>query len=143
MQKAATSRGMLSGMSRLAATVFDRADAWAWQRMKTLGAQPMSAFTLHQKLIEAGLANNAFVMDIDRLTALTRQAEQEGLGADVVAALSGQRPAQLMAELAGMPLATSSRDFAYDLGVEPAPAGAFARGLVEGLLELPVESPKK
>lgn len=142
MQKAATSRGMLSGMSRLAATVFDRADAWAWQRMKTLGAQPLAAFTLHQKLIEAGLANNAFVLDIDRLTALTRLAEQDGLGAAVVTALSGQRPAQLLADLAGMPLATSSHPFAYDLGAEPAPAGAFARGLVEGLLDLPVESPR-
>ena len=51
------------------------------------------------------------------------------------------RPALLAAELAGMPLATQAPAFAYDLTPEASqPRGVFAQGLVEGLLELPIET---
>ena len=45
MQQAAANRGALSGVAWIAATVFDQADAWAYKRMESLGANPLAGFT--------------------------------------------------------------------------------------------------
>ena len=72
MQQALLNRGRLGGVSRVAATVFDRADAWARQRMPLLNANPLAGVALHQRLAEAGRAQNAFVFDNERMAALEK-----------------------------------------------------------------------
>jgi hypothetical protein len=139
MQAAAANRGSLSGVSRIAATAFERADAWAFSRMAALGAPPLAGFTLHQKLLERGLAANAFLFDADRLAALNKVAAARGFEAEVVAILGGLRAESLLAELGAMPLASAQTSFAFDSPDDPG-AGRFARGLVDALLEMPAES---
>ncbi|GAP35747.1 hypothetical protein [Piscinibacter sakaiensis] len=137
MQKAAANRGVLGGMSRVAGTVFDRADAWALPRMERLGADPLAGVVLHQKLAEADRAQNAFVFDIERLTALGRLAESRGLGERLVAILRGLRPQDLDPGPA-MPL-MSARRFAYESAPEPGDQ-PFGRGLIDASLSMPVDS---
>jgi hypothetical protein len=57
----------LSGVSRVAAGVFDRADAWAFEQMRRLGLNPRAGLDLHQKLVAQGVAGNAFLLDAGRL----------------------------------------------------------------------------
>lgn len=142
MQAAAANRGSLSGISRIAATAFERADAWAFTRMAALGAPPLAGFTLHQKLLERSLANNAFLFDADRLAALNKVAAARGFEAEVVAILGGLRADALLAELGAMPLASARSNFAFDSPDDPG-AGRFSRGLVDAMLEMPAESGKK
>ena len=139
MQRAATNRGDLTGVARVAATVFDRADAWALQRMQKLGANPLAGFTLHQKMVERGLAANAFALDAERLAALAKGADAQGLQDQVVAILQGLRPQEIEAALARMPLASAPKAFSYveDSDVD---TGPFSRGLIDALLEMPVQS---
>lgn len=139
MQAAAANRGSLGGISRIAATAFERADAWAFSRMAALGAPPLAGFTLHQKLVERGLAANAFLFDADRLEALNKVAAARGFEADVVAILGGLRADTLRAEIGAMPLASAQHSFSFDSPDDPG-AGRFARGLVDAMLELPAES---
>jgi len=142
LQQAALNRGHLSGVARVGATVFDRADAWAFQRAPLLSANALAGFSLHQKLVERGLVNSVFVFDLERLESLTRTAEARGQGPAVVAALNGVRPEALAQNMAGMPLATARRGFRYDDGVAEAEAAgsAFAYGLIDGSLSLPLET---
>ncbi len=142
LQQAALNRGGLSGVARIGATVFDRADVWAFQRAPLLAANPLAGFSLHQKLVERGLINSVFVFDLERLETLTRTAEAQGQGPAVVAALNGVRPEALAQNMAGMPLATARRSFRYDDGVTDAQASGsvFAYGLIDGSLSLPLES---
>jgi hypothetical protein len=143
MQAAAANRGSLSGISRIAATAFERADAWAFSRMAALGAPPLAGFTLHQKLIERSLAMNAFLFDADRLTALNKVAAARGFEAEVTAILGGFRAEALRAEIGAMPLASAQASFSFESPDDPA-ASRFSRGLVDALLELPTESaPRK
>ncbi len=142
MQQAAANRGALGGVARVGATAFDRADAWAWQRMPTLGANPLAGYTLHQKLVERGLADSAFVFDVERLTALTTRAEADGQGEAVLAALRGIPPARLAQALEGMPLASARKAFSYDEPIDAAGASPFANGLIDASLSLPIESRK-
>lgn len=137
MQRAAANRGALLGISRVASTAFDRADAWALDRMARLGASPVAGFSLHQKLAELGLAENAFVFDNDRLSPLNAKAEQMGLRDSVVAALRGLKPEDLDNELEGMPLASAPAAFTYDDPAAPS-SGLYAYGLVEALVSMPV-----
>lgn len=136
MQQVAANRGLLGGISRVAATVFDRADAWAYTRMQQLGAQPMAGFTLHQKMLERGLLANALVFDAERLLALQNLARQDGRGEEVVAILKGIRPETLALDSGDMPLASARQAFSYD---DPSPAdrSPYALGLVDALLHLP------
>jgi hypothetical protein len=141
LQQAAANRGSLSGVARIASTVFDRADRWAYARAPQLAANPLSSFTLHQKLVERGLVNSVFLLDLERLQALTQLAETQGQGAAVVAALSGLRPAVLAQEMAGMPLASGRSGFSYDdPDTAEAGSGVFSRGLIDASLALPMES---
>lgn len=142
MQAAAANRGALSGISRIAATAFERADAWAFTRMAALGAPPLAGFTLHQKLLERRLATNAFVFDADRLAALNKVAAARGFEAEVVAILGGFRADTLLAQIGAMPLASAQDSFAFDSPDDPG-AGRFSRGLVDALLDMPAESARK
>lgn len=142
MQQAAANRGALGGVARVGATVFDKADAWAWDRTARLQASPLAGFTLHQKLVERGLPDSAFVLDVERLTALTQVADAQGRGEAVIAALSGLRPSQLAQELEGMPLASATRGFSYEDSGAPEAAGPYANGLIDASLALPIESRK-
>lgn len=142
MQAAAANRGALSGVSRIAATAFERADAWAFTRMAALGAPPLAGFTLHQKLIERSLAMNAFLFDADRLAALNKVAAARGFEAEVVAVLGGLRADALLAQIGAMPLASAQASFSFDSPDDPG-AGRFSRGLVDALLDMPAESARK
>ncbi len=137
MQQAAINRGALSGVSRVAATVFERADAWAFGRMAKLQANPLAGFGLHRRLAEAGLAANAMVFDVERLDELTRIAEKQGLQAEVVATLKGLKPSDLLAEISAMPLASAPGGFSWDDPADQA-GGPYAFGLVAAMLEMPV-----
>lgn len=63
----AANRASLSGINRIAAGVFDRADAWAFEKMRKLGMNPRAGMTLHIKLAAQGAAGNAFVFDDERM----------------------------------------------------------------------------
>lgn len=139
MQRAAVNRASLSGVAWVAATVFDRADAWAYARLEKLDANPLASFSLHQKLMESGLTSNALVFDPERMKALNTLAEARGRGDDVVAILQGIKPEDLPFE--DMPLASAPNAFAYDEISAPAVSSQpFARGLIEGMLSMPVAS---
>jgi hypothetical protein len=141
MQQAAANRGSLSGVAWVASTVFEKADAWAFTRMQQLRADPLAAFTLHQKLIERGLTSNSMAFDSDRLSALNKLAESRGLGDQVVAVLQGMKPEDLQVQMASMPVASAPRAFSYEAEDDPAgQSQPFARGLVDGMLNMPVES---
>ncbi len=139
MQAAAANRGSLGGISRIAATAFEKADAWAFTRMAALGAPPLAGFTLHQKLIERSLAQNAMLFDADRLTALNKVAAARGFEREVTAILGGFRADALVAEIGAMPLASTQASFSFDSPDDPG-AGRFSRGLVDAMLEMPAES---
>jgi hypothetical protein len=141
MQLAAANRGSLSGVAWVAGTVFDKADAWAYARAEKLNANPLAAFSLHQKLIEKGLVANSLVLDPERMGALNKLAETRGRGDDVVAILQGLKPEELQVAILDMPVASAPTAFSYedqsDLGV---PAQPFSHGLIDGMLGMPLES---
>lgn len=139
MQAAAANRGSLGGISRIAATAFEKADTWAFTRMAALGAPPLAGFTLHQKLIERSLAQNALLFDADRLTALNKVAAARGFEREVTAILGGFRADALVAEIGAMPLASTQASFSFDSPDDPG-AGRFSRGLVDAMLDMPAES---
>jgi hypothetical protein len=139
MQAAAANRGSLGGISRIAATAFERADAWAFSRMAALGAPPLAGFTLHQKLLERSLASNALLFDADRLAALNQVAAARGFEREVTVILGGLRPDALVAEIGAMPLASKQGSFSFDSPDDPG-AGRFARGLVDAMLDMPAET---
>lgn len=139
MQAAAANRGSLSGISRIAATAFERADAWAFSRMAALGAPPLAGFTLHQKLVERSLAANALLFDADRLAALNKVAAARGFEREITAILGGFRPDALLAEIGAMPLASAQASFSFESADDPG-AGRFSRGLIDAMLEMPAES---
>jgi hypothetical protein len=136
MQKAAVNRGSLRGVARVAATVFDRADAWAFERASQLQANPLAAFTLHQKLIEADLTENAFALDAERLAALDARARQRGLGPQVQAVLQGLAPEALEREITAMPLASAREAFSGETAASTAD-DRYARGLIDAMLRTP------
>lgn len=141
LQQAAVNRGSLSGVAWIASSVFEQADAWAFKRMEQLGADPLASFTLHQKLVERGLTANSMVLDPDRLAALSKIAEARGKGDDVIAILQGVRPEDLQVAMADMPLASAPGSFSYETEDDPSKqAQPFARGLVDGMLNMPVQS---
>lgn len=140
LQRAAANRGALTGMARVAATVFERADAWAFERLARLQASPLAAFTLHQKLLEVGLAQNAFLFDAERLTMLNGVARAAGRGDEVLAVLRGLQPESLQLEIGAMPLASARAGFRYEDAGDAA-SDPFAHGYIEALLRMPVAAP--
>lgn len=145
MQQAAANRGSLSGVARIGATVFDEADRWTFERMSRLGASPLAGFTLHQKLLERGLAGNAFLLDAERLAALGKLAEAGGRQDEVQAILRGLKPEDLVLALNAMPLATAPDAFSFESASDPG-SDRFARGLIDAMLDMPTDArndPKK
>lgn len=141
MQAAAANRGSLSGVAWVASTVFEQADAWAYNRLEKLKSDPLAGFSLHQKMIEKGFVSNSMLLDSDRLTAMNKIAEANGRGADVVAVLQGIKPTELQMAMEDMPLASAPRGFSYDDAADVANSTEpFARGLVDGMLSMPVAS---
>ncbi len=136
MQQLAANRGLLSGLSRIAATIFDRADLWAYGRMQQLGANPLAGYALHQKLMERGLLSNSLAFDPERMTNLQVASDKDGRKEDVLAILKGIRPENLKFESDEMPLASASREFSYE-DAQLRSANPYSRGLVEAMLELP------
>jgi hypothetical protein len=67
MAQSAANRASLSGVSRVAAGVFERADKWAFEHMRALGMDPRAGLRLHEKLVAQGAASNAFLLDEKRL----------------------------------------------------------------------------
>jgi hypothetical protein len=65
--QAAANRASLSGVNRVAAGVFDRADQWAFESMQILGMDPRAGLSLHNKLRANGAVSNAFFLDEKRL----------------------------------------------------------------------------
>ena len=141
LQAAAANRGSLSGVAWMAATVFEQADLWAYGRMEQLKADPLASFTLHQKLIERGLVSNSMAFDAERLNALNKFAQERGRGDDVLAVLQGIKPEELLTAVAEMPVASAQAGFSYEDPVQDVSATQpFARGLVDGMLNMPVAS---
>jgi hypothetical protein len=141
MQAAAANRGSLTGVAWVAQTIFERADTWAYTRLEKLQADPLAGFTLHQKLMEQSLLGNSMVFDNERLTSLNKLAEARGRGADVLAILQGIKPQDLQIVLEDMPVASAPTGFSYEDPVDVSVGGQpFARGLVDGLLNMPVAS---
>ena len=95
LQRAAANRAALSGINWAASTAFEKADAWAYNRLALLGVDPLAGFSLHQKLIERNLTDNSMVFDLKRLKALYKIAADEGNGNDVVGILQGVNPDEL------------------------------------------------
>jgi hypothetical protein len=67
MAQSAANEASLSGVSGVAAGVFDRADQWAFEHMRELGMNPRAGLDLHEKLVAQGAAANAFLLDEKRL----------------------------------------------------------------------------
>jgi len=134
MQQLAANKGMLGGLSRIAATVFDKADAWAYTRMKQLGADPLTGFALHQKMLERGLLRNALPFDPERMTSLQARADKDGRADDVVAILKGIRTDMLDFDTDQMPLASATTDFSYEDPVAVDASNPYAFGLIEAML---------
>ncbi len=134
MQQLAANKGMLGGISRVAATVFDKADGWAYKRMKQLGANPLAGFTLHQKMLERSLLRNALPLDPERMSHMQALVDADGKGEDVVAILKGIRTETLDFDTGQMPLASATSDFSYE---DPLPSGTadpYSFGLIEAML---------
>jgi hypothetical protein len=72
---------------------------------------------------------------------LNKVAESRGLGEEVVAILQGMLPEDMQVAMAEMPVASAPRAFSYDSEDDPAQRlQPFARGLVDGMLNMPVQS---
>jgi hypothetical protein len=139
MQAAAANRGSLSGVARVGATVFDRADQWSFERIAKLGGSQLAGFSLHQKLLERGLAGNAFLLDVERLDALNKLATAKGMEAEALAILRGIRPEEIMLAMGAMPLASAPQAFSFESPEDPG-SQPFARGLIDAMLDIPIES---
>lgn len=141
MQQAAANKGMLWGISRVAATVFDQADLWAYERMTRLGADPLAGFGLHQKLLERGLLMNALVLDPERMENLQARVKADGREDAMVAKLRGLRPDTLVWDDGDMPLASVASSFSYEDDEALRRAGPQGLGWVEALIGAPEPLP--
>lgn len=139
LQKAAANRGAMSGVAMVATTVWERADAWAFERMRELGADPLAGLRLHQKMQRLELAGNAFALDLERLLALNKLAETAGLRNQALAALGGLPPEELNEDMQRMPQASARTAFRFDSPDDPA-AVLGGRGLIDSMLNLPLAS---
>ncbi|MCB1956092.1 MAG: hypothetical protein KDG55_10465 [Rhodocyclaceae bacterium] len=130
----------LTALSWVASTAFDEADAWAFQRMIQLGANPLASASLHRKLATAGRVRNAFALDEERLDGLTLLAEQSGRSAFLSATLFGpaNRPnTQLIIDMPSAshaPAALPSTSGRAAQALLPVSAGSVPAG--EGALPL-------
>ncbi|HZW14266.1 MAG TPA: hypothetical protein VFF81_13895 [Noviherbaspirillum sp.] len=112
LRTAAIFKSSLGGISWVAGTGFYMADKWAFDRMAKLGADPLAAYSLHFKLASNLQADNAFVFDEERLAAMTKFAEETGIGDKAKLVLAGKDPY-------GAQVATESVDTSVALEVRP------------------------
>lgn len=139
LQDAAANRAGLSGIAWVAGTVFDQADQWAYRRMKTLGADPLAAFSLHYKLLTAESARNAFVLDQERLPLLVEEAKKDQREYAVASILRGVAPGVLELNLEDMPQASVELPTLMP-GEKPEPA--LAQGFnLGGFIEAAADAP--
>jgi len=92
MAASSKNRASLEGVAWAAGTAFEKADTWSFERMRELGADPLAAVTLHQKLVNAGSAANAFALDAERITLLQSTAKSARLDTRMASILSGHEP---------------------------------------------------
>lgn len=97
MARSAANRAALSGVSSVAAGVFDRADAWAFDAMRRLGRDPRAGLRLHEKLVAQGAADNAFLLDAARLERMRALAAGLARESRSSAAGAGRRPGAVQA----------------------------------------------
>ena len=140
LQEAAANRAGLSGVAWIAGTVFDKADEWAYQRMNTLGASPLAAFTLHYKLLTAGNTKNAFVFDPERLPLIISLAKKDQLDNAIASILRGAVPGILDLNLdeiqqasAGIPGLMPGEQFALAKA-----QGLNSGGFIEAAADVPL-----
>ncbi len=93
MAQSAANRAALSGVSGVAAGVFDQADKWAFDNMLRLGMDPRAGLRLHEKLVAQGAAGNAFLLDAQRLRNM--RALVAGLAGSTQAASAARSTARL------------------------------------------------
>lgn len=98
----------ISAVSWVATSKFSAADAWAFQRMKKLGADPMAGATLHRKLLDRGLVRNAFAFDDERLGALGIEARKTQSEAMFLAAIRGASLEDFSLQLGELPSSVAS-----------------------------------
>lgn len=70
MARGAANKASLSGINRIAAGVFGKADQWAFENMQKLGMDPRAGLSLHEKMLAEGAASNAFLFDEKRLAGM-------------------------------------------------------------------------
>ena len=131
----------VSSLSWVATTVFDDADRWAYDRIAKLGGDPLAGATLHQKLLDKGLIQNAFVLEEERLVryaALARQTQREEM---LAAVLKGASLEAFTLKLTDLP-ESSSEPAALEMASEMAEQGpgGTSGGLIDALLRMPLES---
>ena len=115
---AAANRAALGGVSWVAGGAFVKADHWAFERMERLGADPLAAFTLHEKLVRQVAARNAFVLDKERLPAMKSLVAALGRDTQLEGILNGAPLRAVPAAIAGVSLESmtlASEDVASDL----------------------------
>lgn len=142
MQQAAVNRGSLSGVSWIASTRFVESDEWAYAKMEKLNANPLAGLTLNQKLMDQGLTANSMALDPERMGAIVKLAEGNGLKGEVAKILQGIQSEDILLALADMPLATSRDGFSYEDMSGNTSNQNTSGGLIESLMEMPVASAK-
>lgn len=80
----------MSLMDRVAATSFDDADVWAFERISLLGGNPVAGASLHRKLLDQNLTHNPFVLDEERVKRLTETARKSQREEMLSAAIRGE-----------------------------------------------------
>jgi hypothetical protein len=131
----------VSSLSWVATTVFDDADAWAFERMIKLGADPVAGATLHRKLLDRGLISNAFALDEERLGSLALFARKNQREDILMAAFRGASLDPFSLQLTELPSAsasTSTMELASDSALSHAPAGLDPA--TDMTLQMPTES---
>lgn len=131
----------VSSLSWVASTAFDDADAWAFERMLKLGADPLAGATLHRKLLDRGLISNVFALDEERLGALALFAKQHQREEMLLAAFRGASLDAFSLQLTALPSASSPTGN-LDLPPESLPSSTPA-GLdpaADMALNMPAES---
>lgn len=124
----------LSMLSRVAATTFDYADAWAFQRMLKLGANPIAGATLHRKLVERGNVMNAFALDEERLGTLAIEARKTRHEEMLLAAIRGASLEDYSLQLVDMPESTLAGTAMETASIQPGEDKPLNTGLSDTLL---------
>lgn len=100
----------VSSLSWVASTAFDDADAWTFDRMRKLGADPVAGASLHRKLMDRGLTRNTFVLDEERLGNLALHAKKTQSEEILLAALRGASLDAYSLKLTDLPQSSNDAD---------------------------------